>query len=96
MAETGVRDLEQRQFAAQQALSAMLSCVVQSNPQDIFTNDAGVSTLDNNKLQSIANRWADTAADTIEMGMRLAQCIGQDALNMFPGTPPASAQRSGA
>jgi hypothetical protein len=28
----------------------MLTCVVQGNPQDVFTNKDGETTLDNNKV----------------------------------------------
>lgn len=84
MADT--RNVEERRFAAIQALRTVVECLKESNPQAVFT-EGKQSLLDPTKVQAIANRWADKASDVLLRALELADRIAVDALDMFAGEP---------
>jgi hypothetical protein len=80
-----VRQLDERRFVAITSLRAMVEALKETNPVAIFPSEkAGI--LDSAKTQTIANRWADKAADVLLRSLDLADRIGVDALDLFDGT----------
>ena len=79
------RAVEERRFGAIQALRAVTECLKESNPQAIFSGPKGDAALDQTKLQSINNRWADKASDVLVNSLELADRINADALDLFSG-----------
>src|SRR4051812_39585061 len=79
-----IRALEERRYGAITALKAIVECLKETNPQYIFVVGKD-SMLDQTKLQSINNRWADRASDVLSRTLDLADRIGLDALDMFTG-----------
>lgn len=77
------REVEERRFGAVQALTAVVSCLKETNPQTIFAVGKGESGMEPMKLQSINNRWADKAADVLLKALELAEAIGEDGLALF-------------
>lgn len=77
------RAMDDRRYSAIQALKAQVECVSETNPQSIFYDEAGETLFDVTKVQSLCNRWADSAGDVVEQALKLAQAIGADALRLF-------------
>jgi hypothetical protein len=77
------REVEERRFAAVQALRAVVECLRDTNPAAIFSAGKGESPIDIGKLQSINNRWADKASDVLMKALDLADAVGNDGLAMF-------------
>jgi hypothetical protein len=91
------REVEERRFGAIQALRAVTECLRESNPQAIFGPVGGkdaAAGIDQTKIQSINNRWADKASDVLVRGLDLADKIAIDALDLFEGEPSRSTSSS--
>lgn len=97
-AQEQAREAEERRYGAVQALNSLVECLRETNPQTIFSSKDG-SGLEPMKLQNINNRWAEKAADVLSTALDLADCIGEDAMQMFKshhGKSTESTQESGA
>ena len=76
------RAVEERRFGAIQALRAVVECLRESNPQNIFQVNKD-ATLETAKVQAIATRWADKASDVLLKSLDLADRVAGDALLLF-------------
>ena len=82
------REVEERRFGAVQALTAVVTCLRETNPQTIFSTGKGETAMEPMKLQSINNRWADKASDVLLKALELAEAIGEDGLALFKHPEP--------
>ena len=77
------REIEERRYGAIQALRAVVECLKETNPQNIFAVGKSDQFVNEDKIKNISNRWAEKAADVLMKALELADAVGNDGLELF-------------